>query len=132
MKLSEIREAYEELSGSLSKFNRQLAFAGIGIVWLFRVTDSTGNSTLNPKMLTPILCFVISFAFDLLQYLYLSIAWYIYYWCQRDKGTKEDIEVNEPEYMNIPAWIMWFLKVVALIIAYCSLGVYLYSKLISC
>lgn len=131
MKLSEIRKAYEELSGSLSKFNRQLAFAGIGIVWLFRVTDSTGNTTIDSAMLVPVLLFVISFAFDLLQYLYLSIAWYIYYWYQHKKGVKEDGEVNEPENMNVPAWIMWFLKVVALIIAYCSLGLYLYSKLVS-
>lgn len=131
MKLSEIRKAYEELSGLLSKFNRQLAFAGIGIVWLFRVTDSTGNTTIDPKMLTPILCFVISFACDLLQYLYLSIAWYIYYWCQRNKNVEENAEVKESEYMNIPAWILWFLKAVALIIAYYFLGLYLYSKLIS-
>ena len=131
MKLSEIREAYEKLSGSLSKFNRQLAFAGIGIVWLFRVTDSAGNTTVDSGMLVPVLLFVISFAFDLLQYLYLSIAWYVYYWCQRKKGVIEDGEVNEPEYMNVPAWIMWFFKVVALIIAYCSLGVYLYFKLVS-
>lgn len=132
MQLSEIRKAYEELSGSLSKVNRQLTFAGIGIVWLFRVTDSTGNTTIDTDMLMPILFFVISFAFDVLQYLYLSIAWYIFYWRQRNDRVKEDDEVNESEYMNIPAWIMWFLKVVALIIAYCSLGIYLYSKLISC
>ena len=66
MKQSEIREAYEELSGMLSKFNRQLAFAGIGIVWLFRITDNNGNVTIDPGMLAPILCFVISFAFDIL------------------------------------------------------------------
>jgi hypothetical protein len=34
MKLKEIRESYEELSGIASKLSRQLAFAGIGMIWI--------------------------------------------------------------------------------------------------
>lgn len=130
MKLSEIRKDYEELSGLLSKLNRQLAFAGIGIVWLFRVTDAKGGTSIDPKMLTPILCFVISFAFDLLQYLWQSWVWYVFYWFKRCcKGLKEDDETNEPEWPNVIAWIMFTVKVGALMIAYIKLGLYLYSLL---
>lgn len=129
MKLSEIREDYEELSGLLSKFNRQLAFAGIGIVWLFRTTDVQGTTTIDTKMLTPILCFVISFGFDLLQYLWQSYVWYIYYWYKRERGSNEDDEMNEPEWPNIIAWIMFTIKVCALMAAYIHLGIYLYSHL---
>ena len=103
MKQSDIREAYEELSGLLSKFNRQLAFAGIGIVWLFRVTDKSGNVTIDPEMLTPILCFVISFAFDLLQYLWSSYVWYIFYWYNRScKVLNEDDEVPNSGLLSLP------------------------------
>ena len=35
MKLSEIRNAYEELSAKLSEINRQLCFAGFAIIWIF-------------------------------------------------------------------------------------------------
>lgn len=129
MKLCEIREAYEELSGLLSKFNRQLAFAGIGIVWLFRATDKTGSTSIEPQMLTPVLCFVISFGFDLLQYFWQSLSWYIYYWWKRYKDIKEDTEMNEPEWPNVIAWIMFIVKVVALIVAYVLLGMFLYCKL---
>lgn len=129
MKLSEIREDYEELSGLLSKFNRQLAFAGIGIVWLFRTTDANGSTSVDTEMLTPILCFVISFGFDLLQYLWQSYAWYIFYWYKRNKGSREDDEMNEPEWPNIIAWSMFTIKVAALIAAYIHLGIYLYSRL---
>ena len=129
MKLSEIREDYEELSGLLSKFNRQLAFAGIGIVWLFRTTDSNGTTSIDSGMLTPILCFVISFCFDLLQYLWQSYARYIFYWYKRNTGSKEEDEMNEPEWPNVIAWIMFTIKVCALMAAYIHLGIYLYSHL---
>lgn len=129
MKLSEIRKAYEDISGSLSKFNRQLAFAGIGIVWLFRATDDNGNTAIDSELITPILCFVVSFCFDLLQYFWQSYAWYIYYWYKKGTGVKEDEEVNEPEWPNIIAWIMFTIKVSALITAYGHLGYYLYSRL---
>jgi len=128
MKLSEIREAYEELSGLLSKFNRQLAFAGIGIVWLFRTTTVSGT-IIEPAMLTPILCFVVSFSFDLLQYFWQSYVWYIYYWYMRGKGVHEDDEMNEPEWPNLIAWGLFTVKVCALIAAYIHLGLYLYNQL---
>ncbi len=129
MKLSEIREAYEELSGSLSKFNRQLAFAGIGIIWLFRYTDANNNTFIDSQVLTPILCFVISFSFDILQYFWQSYVWYIFYWYKRGKGLKEDDEANEQEWPNVVAWVMFTVKVCALIAAYIHLGLYLYSLL---
>ena len=129
MKLSEIRKDYEELSGILSKLNRQLAFAGIAIVWLFRTTDNTGTTSIEPSMLTPIMYFVISFAFDLLQYFWQSLSWYIYYWWKRCNGKKEDEDMNEPEWPNFIAWMMFVVKVIALIIAYRSLGIFLYNKL---
>ena len=129
MKLSEIRKDYEELSGLLSKFNRQLAFAGIGIVWLFRTTDATGTTTISPGLLTPVFCFVISFGFDLLQYLWQSYVWYIYYWYKRNSGTTEEQEVNEPEWPNIVAWLFFTIKVCALMSAYIHLGAYLYGLL---
>jgi hypothetical protein len=131
MKLSEIREAYEDVSRTLSKINRQLAFAGIGIVWLFRITDKTGNTTIDSGMLIPLLCFAVSFACDLLQYLYLSIAWYFYYWRKHSNGVAEDAEVHEPECVNIPAWILLVVKVIIMMFAYGYLGFYLCYKLIS-
>lgn len=129
MKLSEIRKDYEDLSGSLSKYNRQLAFAGIGIIWLFRTTDANGSTSIAPEMLTPIFCLVISFAFDLLQYLWQSLWWYLYYLYKREQGSNEDEEVNEPEWPNMIAWGMFTVKVCALMAAYIHLGLYLYPRL---
>ncbi len=40
MKLSDYRETYYEFSGKLSDVSRQLSFAGIALIWLFKL-DST-------------------------------------------------------------------------------------------
>ena len=129
MKLSEIRKSYEDLSQSLSKINRQLAFAGIGIIWLFRTTDSDGATSIDGEMLKPIFWFVISFGLDLLQYLWSSLVWYAYYLKKRSEGGNEDTEVAEPEWPNVPSWAMLVLKVVSLGGGYTYLGIYLYQKL---
>lgn len=129
MKLSEIREAYEELSGLLSKFNRQLAFAGIGIIWLFRTTDTSGATSIDNGLLPPVMCLVISFGFDIFQYFWQSYTWYIYYWFKRHQDIAEDDDVNEPEWPNVIAWLMFTIKVAAVIAAYIHLGLFLYDRL---
>jgi hypothetical protein len=39
MKLQKARDTYYEYSGKLSDITRQLSFAGIAIVWIFRAGD---------------------------------------------------------------------------------------------
>jgi hypothetical protein len=126
MKLKEIREAYEELSGAASKLTRQLALAGIGMIWIFRVF--TGEHTSIPDgLLWPSILLVSSLGIDLFQYLAQSITWYIYYFSQRKKNVKEDEYVNEPEYLNYPASVLFFAKIDVMIIAYATLFNYLRS-----
>jgi sugar/nucleoside kinase (ribokinase family) len=36
MKLSEVRDAYETLSGKASEIARQLSLAGIAVIWIFK------------------------------------------------------------------------------------------------
>jgi hypothetical protein len=128
MKLKEIRESYEELSGTASKLSRQLAFAGIGMIWIFRV--STGEQTSVPDgLLWPSILLISSLGIDLAQYLIQSATWYIYYIRQRKKGTKEGDDVNEPEYFNYPTWGLFFAKITVMIIAYVTLFKYLYDLL---
>jgi hypothetical protein len=131
MKLSEIREAYEELSGSASKLSRQLAFAGIGMIWIFRV--STGEQTTIPTaLLWPAILLISSLGIDIIQYLLQSLTWYIYYHYKKSKGIKEDISVDEPEFLNYFPWILFFAKISVMSMAYIMLFSYLYSLLFPC
>lgn len=72
MRLSQIREAYEELSGKLSDVNRQLAFAGIGIIWIFKITDD--HSPIIPnELLEPVIFFNYIFSIRLMSILNTNI-----------------------------------------------------------
>ena len=130
MKLSEIRKAYEELSGKLSDIVRQLAFAGIGIIWIFRI-NGTNNSILIPKELSiPLIFLIITFVLDILQYLISTIIWYFFYCKERKDGKKEDEEVQEKEVWNIPSWIIIFLKTITLMVAYIFLFIRVFCAVI--
>ncbi|WP_106832238.1 hypothetical protein [Parabacteroides pacaensis] len=124
MKLSEIRKAYEDLSGKLSDVNRQLAFAGIGIIWIFKISDSNSTSIPN-ELYTPLLALIISLSIDLLQYLIQTFTWYFYYLYKQKQGYREEEETNEPEYFNCIPWLFLLFKVVALITAYIYMFEYL-------
>ena len=128
MRLSQIREAYEELSGKLSDVNRQLAFAGIGIIWIFKITDD--HSPIIPnELLEPVIFLIMSLALDLCQYLIQTFTWYIYYLWKHYNNDDEEQIVHEPESFNCIPWLFLLFKVIALITAYIYLFIFLWERL---
>ena len=128
MRLSQIREAYEELSGKLSDVNRQLAFAGIGIIWIFKITDD--HSPIIPnELLEPVIFLIISLALDLCQSLIQTFTWYIYYLWKHYNNDDEEQIVHEPESFNCIPWLFLLFKVIALITAYIYLFIFLWERL---
>lgn len=128
MKLSEIRKAYEDLSGKLSDINRQLCFAGFAIIWIFN--KSKGDIAVPEELYLPALLLCGSIFFDILQYAVSSLAWYFYYCYKKDKNKDDDINiVNEPEIFNVLPWLFFMGKIVLLIWAYIEIGIFLISKL---
>ena len=67
MKLSAVRDCYYSHSGNASAAARQIAFAGIAVVWVFN--QPVTNHTLNlPEQLVSALLFLCAaLALDLLQ-----------------------------------------------------------------
>ena len=43
MKIHELRSTYYEASGKVSDISRQLAFAGIAVIWVLRVEQLKGS-----------------------------------------------------------------------------------------
>lgn len=128
MKLSEIRDAYEEISGKLSDINRQLCFAGFAIIWIFNKTDN--DISVPTELYLPALLLCASLFFDLIQYAISTLLWYVYYLYKREKNKKdEDVEVNEPEWLNTISWLLFMAKIISLIIGYILIGVFLISKI---
>lgn len=128
MKLSEIRSAYEEISGKLSDISRQLCFAGFAIIWIFNNEDK--GICVPKELYWPTLLLCASLFLDLWQYIISTSIWYGYYLHKRKKNEKdEDIDINEPEWLNIVPWLLFAVKIISLIIGYILIGKFLIFKI---
>ena len=131
MKLSEAREAYYSYSGNASTVARQLAFAGIAVVWLFNTKVAGQPIALPHPLLQVAFLLVVTLAFDLLQYVSASLIWGAF--ARRHEKQIEphrrndDPDVDAPAYLNWPAIACFWLKLASLLIAYGWLATYLWG-----
>ena len=66
MRLQDYRETFYEFTGKASDITRQLSFAGIAIIWIFK--KETGTALTVPhELLWPGVLIVLALFFDLLQ-----------------------------------------------------------------
>lgn len=133
MKLSAARDCYYSHSGNASAAARQIAFAGIAVVWVFN--QPVTNHTLNlPEQLVSALLFLCAaLALDLLQYTFSTATWG--FWSRRkEKQFKhkfhDDPDVEPPPFLNWPGIVMFWSKLAALFWAYLHLALYLIALLL--
>ena len=123
MKLREIRDAYEELSGTFSKTARTLAISGIAIAWFF-MPYFKGHRLMISLSVIAICAFVVMILADLLQNYILSKKWYNFYITMKDVHHKdEEDEVKEDEGKNKIGWLLYDAKFYLLILGYLFLVV---------
>ena len=101
MNQKEATENYRDHSGRLSDVNRQFCFAGIAVVWIFVIKQPNGNILCDKNLLLPLGCFVLSLAFDLLQYFFATLFWGIF------QRIKEKSNLQEDAFFKAPRWINW-------------------------
>jgi len=129
MKVSKLRDAYYDASGTVSDLVRKLALAGIGVIWIFRVGDKTGGIKYFDAMLWPLGLFVGSLAADFLQYLYKAIVWgslNTYYW-RKHRNNEKDVKISEK--WNWPAIALFWIKSLLTVIAYGFLLHFIFSQM---
>lgn len=128
LKLSEARKAYEDASGKLSDINRQLCFAGFGIIWLYNMSD--GEINIPQELYLPGLLLIISLVLDVFQYSYTSVRWHVYY-DNHTSPTKDEEKINfvEPRHINLPTWSLFWVKVAVMLSGYFFIGKFLISKI---
>jgi thiamine transporter ThiT len=66
---------FYEFSGKASDINRQLAFAAIAVIWLFKTDTPNGQITIPHDLIWPGILIVAALAADLLQYVAGSLIW---------------------------------------------------------
>lgn len=121
MNLKDAQGYYTRHSTSLSAVCRQLAFAGIAVVWIF-VNKDGGQYSIPNDLLFPLTCFVVGLAFDLLQYFYASAAWGIYSRLKElELGDNSTNDFLAPRWINWPTILFFWLKAIALITGYLSM-----------
>lgn len=129
-KLSDYKAVYEEASSKVSDLARQMALAGIAIIWIFRQSDTT-EPRICRELLPPLISFVATLSFDILQYIYKTIVWAIFFRVKEKKIGKKDADplMQAKPIMNLPTWILFSLKVISLLIGYILIFSYLFDKL---
>jgi hypothetical protein len=152
MKLADARQIYYGATDSLSQVNRQLDFAGIGVIWILKTGESkVAAIPFDQSLLLPLTAFVLAIALDLLQYIYKSAAWGIFH--RIKEKTKEqpeqidkrhrhlfnrtgetgqfnsDFDFKAPAAINWPTLVAFWGKVIFTVFSYTMLLRYLAGKL---
>jgi hypothetical protein len=128
MKLEDVRENYQYFSQKISDIVRQMGFAGIALIWVFK-TDTGGKQVVPPELLPAAKLIVVALGLDLLHYICGTLVWGIYNRIKENKGTDEATEFLAPQVINWPALALFWLKIVVMVIAYIYILVFLLAKM---
>lgn len=120
-----LRETYYFYTGKASDINRQLIFAGIAIIWLFK-TDGEGQFSLPIDLLLPAKAFILALILDILQYIIAGAIYGLTNRYHEWKGTSEDSIVSVPVWFNWPGLVFFYSKVLVNLAGY--LYLYLYAS----
>lgn len=123
--LAEIDRTKNETTGKASDVGRQLAFAGLAVVWILR--EASGNP-IGETLLVPVLLLVVCLTLDLLQYVWCSFAWTIFYNYHFEKTKSDKAQVDIPDWINWISYACFWLKILALLLGWGAISDSVISK----
>jgi hypothetical protein len=121
------RQQFYSHSGSLSSASRQLCFAGIAVIWIFKL-GADGAYALPEGLVSPLGCFIAGLALDLFQYLVAAASWHVYFREKEKSGTGEEVEFYAPQEINWVPYICFYAKAIITIVGYINLLMFLYPQ----
>lgn len=124
MNLAKARETFEYHTTRASESVRQLAFAAIAIVWVFKPSDVSHAIVLPRPLVAAGALAAGALAFDLLQSLYGAIAWGTQ---ARKRELSGDGEFHVDRRINWPTTFCFSAKVTSIAASYCVLLTHLLS-----
>jgi|SRR5690554_15848 len=130
MKLSDYKKDYYQYTSLASTTSRQLALAGIALVWVFKIQGVSGFELPN-ALLLPLVGLILSLFFDLLQYCLGSIIWGSFHRYHEKKRLLpgDDPSLEAPAYLTWPINLFFLLKIIAVLISYWFLLLYAVSSI---
>lgn len=128
MLLSKYRETYYFYSGKASDIARQLAFAGIALVWIFK-KEIDSIPKIPEQLIIPSALLALTLTFDLLQYIYGSAIWggFQRYHEKRKTGEEKDPDLTAPPWINWPTLAFFWAKLAFVLAAYFLIIKYIFS-----
>ncbi len=129
MNLKEYRKTYYELSGKASDIARQLAFAGIALIWVFKTQNADGAYVLGRELLVSGALIIFALACDLLQYVAGTLIWGWYARYKEKQGVKPTALLRAPRYFTWPALGFFWAKIVLVVAAYAVLLGFVWAHL---
>ncbi len=126
MKLSGYKEDFYTFSGKASDVARTAAFAGIALVWVFKI-DSKPFPKLPEDLLSPTGLFALCLALDLLQYVSATIIWGLFHRHHERKlsNPSDDPELSHSPWLVRPLQLFFTLKLVSVMAGYLFIGKYI-------
>lgn len=118
--VKDIRDDYYLFSGKVSDITRQMALAGIAIIWIFRINNGV-EIKIASEFLFPLFVFIGALVADIGQYIYQTLSCYFFYRGKEKGGASLDTEVVFPVNRNTLSWIFFTIKVVLMIMGYFKL-----------
>jgi len=129
VKLADYRADFYTFSGKASDLCRQLAFAGIALIWVFKVNGAAGPS-LPPALYWPSALIVSALAFDMAHYVVASVIWRTFFRQKEREGvTENDESVSHSEWLEAPIWILFVIKILFVSSAYILLLSFLWTHI---
>jgi len=119
MKLIDVEQAKVDYSGRASDVSRQLAFAGIAVVWILR--DDKAAQPISMSLVPALTAFVAVLALDILHYASSSLIWTVYYNRLVKRGIGEGDNFDEPRGINWPGYMLFGTKIVVLLCGWLAL-----------
>ena len=130
MKIRKIREDFEATTKTVSDLVRQLAFAGIAVIWIIRTGDNAGGIRQSLQPLLPsLLLFVVALACDFAQYASKALTLFFantFFWM---KHRNEEKDVTYSGWLNLVPYSFFLGKAACLVIAYWQLLLFIYAQL---
>ncbi len=127
MRLNDYKKDFYEFSAKASDAARSAAFAGIALVWVFKL-DAKPIPHLPRELLAPAGLFALGLASDLLQYVVGTGIWGAFhlYNERRLRNPQSDPQLSHPVWLPVPVHVFFVLKVLAVVVGYLLLGVYVW------
>jgi hypothetical protein len=117
MKLEDYRNDYYSFSTKASEISRHLSFAGIALIWIFKL-EKGGPLAIPSTLLWPALLLCSALSLDLLHAVLGTLIWGIFSRYHEQKGIQDCDEIDSPAWLNWPTLVCFWGKLAAVFVAY--------------